>query len=569
MTSAEQQLKDFRNVVYVVWKHVLDKDPTPVQYDIANWMQLGPRRQGTEAFRGVGKSWIASAFCAFSLRENPNLNILVVSASKDRADAFTTFTLRILREIPIFQHLYPREGQRCRMDGFDVGPAPAAQAPSVKSIGIEGQMTGSRADIIIADDVEVWKNSCTQLMRDKLQERVKEFESILKPGGRIIYLGTPQTEQSIYNKLSDEDRGYQFRIWPVRYPTEEQLVSYGSKLAPMIREKLDAEPKLAGTPTDPQRFNEFDLLEREAGKGPSAFALQFMLDTRLSDSNRYPLKLSDLVVMDLDPQLGPEKVVWARSPDLEMKNLTNVGFNGDRYYRPLQIVGKLVPYTGSIMAIDPAGRGKDETAYAIVKILNGQLFCLECTGLEGGYSPQTLATLATRAKVNSVNRIIVEANFGDGMFSQLLKPVLGAVYPCTVEEVRHSIQKEKRILDTLEPVMAAHKLVMATRVIENDASFTKDMDLEVSHAHAYQLFYQMSRLTRERGALKHDDRLDALAIAVNYWALQMSRDVDSAMKTYKDEAEAKELQRFMDHALGVDRSKVDTWLDQGLRSKRS
>ncbi|WP_270994138.1 phage terminase large subunit, partial [Listeria seeligeri] len=95
---------------------------------------------------------------------------------------------------------------------FDVGPAQPDQSPSVKSVGINGQLTGSRADTIIADDIEVPKNSMTVVQREKLAELVKEFDAVLKPGGEIIYLGTPQTEESLYNKLPE--RGYVIRIWP-------------------------------------------------------------------------------------------------------------------------------------------------------------------------------------------------------------------------------------------------------------------------------------------------------------------------------------------------------------------
>jgi hypothetical protein len=85
-----------------------------------------------------------------------------------------------------------------------VGPADAAHAPSVKSLGITSQLTGSRADIIIPDDIEVPNNSATQVMREKLANAVKEFEALLtpKPTSRIIFLGTPQCEMSIYNELA-------------------------------------------------------------------------------------------------------------------------------------------------------------------------------------------------------------------------------------------------------------------------------------------------------------------------------------------------------------------------------
>ena len=96
--------------------------------------------------------------------------------------------------MPILEHLKPQDGQRFSKISFDVGLAPASHAPSVKSLGITSQLTGSRADIIVADDVEVANNSATQGMRDKLSDQVKEFDAIIKPPdtSRILFARTPQ-----------------------------------------------------------------------------------------------------------------------------------------------------------------------------------------------------------------------------------------------------------------------------------------------------------------------------------------------------------------------------------------
>jgi hypothetical protein len=69
-----------------------------------------------------------------------------------------------------------------------------------------------------------------------------------------------------------------------------------------------------GCSTDPKRFSDEDLMERELSYGRSGFQLQFMLDTRLSDADRYPLKLSDLIVMGTNPESAPEQPIWASSP---------------------------------------------------------------------------------------------------------------------------------------------------------------------------------------------------------------------------------------------------------------
>ena len=159
MSDLPKKLQDFRNFLWMTWNHLALPAPTPIQYEIAEWMQHGPRRGVIQGFRGVGKSWICSAFVVHQLLLDPQKNILVVSASKNRADDFSTFTLRIIHEMEILGHLKPNDKQRFSKISFDVGPAQASHAPSVKSLGITSQLTGSRADIIVADDVEVPNNS--------------------------------------------------------------------------------------------------------------------------------------------------------------------------------------------------------------------------------------------------------------------------------------------------------------------------------------------------------------------------------------------------------------------------
>jgi len=552
-----EELKDFRNFLFLIWKHLNLPEPTPIQYNIADFMQGDDKRVIIEAFRGVGKSWICSAYVVHQLFLNPSLNFLVVSASKTRSDDFSTFTLRLIHEVPFLAHLKPNDKQRFSKISFDVGPAPASHAPSVKSLGVTSQLTGSRADIIIADDIEVANNSATQAMREKLSEQVKEFDAILKPedSSKIIFLGTPQTEDSIYNKL--QERGYKARIWPAKYVTpQSNEKGYNGAVKAIC---VDSEKE--GKATEPTRFSDIDLLEREMSYGRSGFAMQFMLDTRLSDTDRHPLKLNDLIVADIDKELAPEKLVWAQAPDLVWDgSVPNVGFSGDRYYRPFKAVGEHIPFTGSVLAIDPSGRGKDETGYAVVKMLNGMLFVPDAGGLQGGYSEETLKTLAMIAKNHQVNAIVVESNFGDGMFNEIFKPVLTKVHPCTMEEVRHNIQKERRIIDTLEPIMNQHRLIISPEVIRKDFETAQGYPPELQLR--YQLMYQMSRITRDRGAITHDDRLDALSIAVNYWTEQMAQDAEDNIANRKAELLNKELQAFTDayYKRSKGSNRADSWI---------
>lgn len=536
-TAIDPLKADFRNFLFVVWKHLNLPVPTAVQYDIGYYLHHGPKRCVIEAFRGVGKSYVTSAFVVWLLYCNPQLNILVVSASKDRSDQFSSFTKRLIAEMPILAHLRARPGQRDSMVAFDVGPARNSHSPSIKSVGITGQLAGSRADIIIADDVEVPNNSMTQLQRDQLSERVKEFDAILKPlpTSRIIYLGTPQTEMSLYNRLPE--RGYEIRVWPARVPND--IERYRGGLSGFVMSMIEAGAQ-ARDPVDPARFAEQDLIEREASYGRSGFALQFMLDTSLSDQDKYPLKLSDMIVSSLDPRMAPAKLVWCNDPEKIISDLPSVGLQGDRLHRPMWTSNEMAEYSGSVMAIDPSGKGGDETAYAIVKILHGNLFLVASGGFKEGYAETTLKALATLGKVHNVNRVIVEANFGDGMFTQLLKPVFTRVHPVTIEEVKHSTQKERRICDVLEPVLNQHRLVVDSAVVK------RDFEAEPHR----QLFYQLTRITRDRGALINDDRLDALAIAVTYWVEHMARDTDKAAEDHRAEMLKRELESFSETVFG-------------------
>ncbi len=545
------KLKIFKNFLYLAWKHLQLPPPTKIQYDMADFLQYGPKRSCVQAFRGAGKSWITSAFACWNWLMDPQKNILVVSASKTRADDFSTFTQRLIHELPILEHLKPREDQRSSKVSFDVGPARASHAPSCKSMGITSQLTGSRADLIIADDVESANNSQTQLMRDRLSETIKEFDSIIKPEvGRVIFLGTPQTELSIYNQL--EERGFKTQIWPARFPENKALLNYGKKLAKSI---LDNKDKFKpGQALDPDRFDDVDSMEREASYGRSGFSLQFMLDTTLSDVNKYPLKLNDLIIMSgvSSWKEAPGKIQWANSLD-QIKALDpeipNVGLKGDYYVAPMHVSNDYFPFQGAVMSIDPAGRGADRTAYAIVKMLNGILYLTDIGSLEGGYEEKTLVDLANAAKAQDVSYITIESNFGDGMFNRLLEPILARIHPCTIEETRSSVQKEKRIIDTLEPVFNSHRLVVDQELIR------KDYELEMQH----QLFYQMSRLTRDRSCLKHDDLIDVLAMAVTYWTNYLGQDVILAEREAKDERLAIELDNFMESTIGS-RPNKGSWI---------
>jgi len=537
-------LDDFRVFLVQVWDFLGLPPPTPVQLDIAWWLQHGPKYMVIMAFRGVGKSWITATFALWNLFRDPDFKVEVVSAGGDLANDISKFVLQMIREMPLLQFLEPPR-DRSSSKGFHVGPAKPAKDPSFKSAGITGQITGTRADLIIGDDVEIPKNSYTHHLREKLKEATKEFAAILKPEdhARIIYLGTPQVEESLYTELPR--RGYRVLVWPAEIP--EHPDNYDGTLAPYVQRMIEEGAK-PGDPVDPVRFPRPVLDEKLAEYGKSGYALQFMLDTSPSAADKHPLKLSDLIVTDLDKDIAPVKMVWGKERSLAIEDLPPGGFAGDRYYRPAWKSDEMAPYTGTVMAIDPSGRGKDELAYAIVKILHSTLYLVDVGGFRDGYSEETLKALAAAAARHGAHKIITEKNYGGGMFDELLKPYLREMGTGVIDEEWNGWSvgmKESRILQTLEPVVQQHRLVVDRRVIEKDIEL-----LQQERTRAYSLVYQFTRMENTRGALAHEDRLEAVAMACQYWVERMNQDRDKAIEARREELMEEEIRKFMEHALG-------------------
>ena len=533
---------DFKVFLQALWAQLDLPEPTRAQYAIADYLQHGPKRLQIQAFRGVGKSWITGAFVLWTLFNNAEKKIMIISASKERADNMSIFLQKLIIETPWLKHLQPKsDDARWSRISFDVNCSPS-QAPSVKSVGITGQLTGSRADLMILDDVEVPGNSMTEMMREKLLQLCTEAESILTPkdDSRIMYLGTPQTTFTIYRKLAE--RNYRPFVWPARVP--RKFANYEGLIAPQLQEDVDmgAEP---WSVTDPDRFSHEDLLEREAAMGRSNFMLQFMLDTSLSDAEKFPLKMADLIVTSVNPKSAPDDIIWCSDPRNVIKELPTVGLPGDYFYSPMQLQGEWGPYQETICSVDPSGRGTDETAAAYISQRNGYLYLHEVRAYRDGYSDNTLLDILNGCKKFNVTKLVVETNFGDGLVAELFKKHLQQTQQgIDVEEVRANVRKEERIIDALEPILNQHRLVVDRSVIDWDYNSNKDDAPEKRLL--YMLFYQMSRMCREKGAVRHDDRLDALAQGVKYFTDALAISAQEVVKERKREEWNDMLQAFLD-----------------------
>jgi hypothetical protein len=514
-TLTEQDLKtDFSVFLRLLWKGLQLPPPTRAQLAMARYLQHGGKRIQLQMFRGCGKSWVTAGFVLWNLFCDRDKKIMVVSASKQRADDFSIFCQRVIIDLPWLNHLAPTDDdQRWSRVSFDVAGCKPAQSPSVKSVGVTGQLTGSRADIIVGDDVETPGNSATDMMREKLLQLVTEFESVLTPkeDSRVILLGTPQTTFTVYKTM--QERGYRPMVWPARYP--KNLTGYADTLAQELLTDIDREglDKLAWKPTD-TRFSEINLIEREQSMSRSNFALQFQIDTSLSDALKFPLKISDIIAMPLDGKVGPSSLVW-RADKSTLLDLPAVALPGDRWHGPAE-TGPSVPWGETIVAVDPSGRGKDETVAVILSQLNGNLFLREIYASTDGYSDTTLRGILTMAKKFSASTCLIESNFGDGLVMEVMKKhAIEMRVGLAFEEVRSHTRKEDRIIDTLEPVLQQHRLIIDSRLVTWD--YTSNHDMAPEERLPRMLMYQLTRMCREKGAVKHDDRLDCLSLGVKYF----------------------------------------------------
>jgi len=533
---------DFKLFLQALWEQLNLPQPTRAQYAIADYLQHGPKRLQVQAFRGVGKSWITGAFVLWTLFNNPEKKIMIISASKERADNMSIFLQKLIIETAWLKHLQPKsDDARWSRISFDVNCAPH-QAPSVKSVGITGQLTGSRADLMILDDIEVPGNSMTELMREKLLQLCTEAESILTPhdDSRIMYLGTPQTTFTVYRKLAE--RNYRPFVWPARFP--KNSTPYEGLLAPQLQEDIDKGAEV-GECTDPDRFDNEDLLEREAAMGRSNFMLQFQLDTTLSDAEKFPLKIADLIVTSVNPTKAPENIIWCSDPRNVIKDLPTVGLPGDYFYSPMQLQGEWSEYSETICAVDPSGRGTDETAACYLSQKNGLIYLHEMRAYRDGYSDSTLLDILKGCKKYNATTLVVETNFGDGIVSELFKKhIQQTKQQILIDEVRANVRKEDRIIDSLEPVLNQHRLVIDRGVINWD--YNSNSESPPESRLLYMLFYQMSRMCRMKYAVKHDDRLDVLAMGVKYFTDALSISAQDEIKLRKRQEWEDILDAFLD-----------------------
>lgn len=566
----QEHYKEFSTFLEEVIEDFMGFTCTEIQQDIGDWVAHGPQYRMVQAQRGQAKTTITAAYAVWRCIMDPTTRVLIISAGSDMATEIANWIIQIIMGMPELECLRPDRsvGDRASVSAFDIhyalkGPE---KSPSIACIGITSNMQGKRADLLIADDIESSKNSQTATQRARLHHLTLDFASICS-NGDIVWLGTPQSIDSVYNALPG--RGTQIRVWPGRYPTEKEQADYEGFLAPLIAERVNANPSLRtgggpagdrGQVVDPVLLNEDTLTKKEIDQGPSYFQLQHMLSTKLADQDRFPLKVANIRWLGFDAMGGnaPMTLSFVRTAENEFALPEGYKIK-DKMYR-VQQATEFAPFSRVAMYVDPAGGGQngDETAYAITTFLAGKVYVLAVGGVPGGIDESRcllpLTAVAIKWKVSSIR---VEQNFGNGTFKNVWQPILAAQCKLNglhmgIEDYWESGQKELRIIDRLEPLLGSGKLVMNTDILMDDWNSIQRYPTDTRDT--YSLIWQMARITRDKKSLIHEDRLDALAGCVTFWTDAVAQDEDKVRLAARKAAYA----QMMSNPLGDGRKLGNT-----------
>jgi predicted phage terminase large subunit-like protein len=440
--AASPRKVGFRQFVWL-WNRYQGQSMPQLHLEIAAWLnqrwEHGDRRLVLMVFRSAGKSTLVGIFCAWLLLHAPDLRTLVLAAEHDLARKMVRNVKRIIELHPLTRALVPPRADQWAADQFTVRRPLTQRDPSLLARGIAANITGSRADIVICDDVEVPNTCTTPNRRAELRQRLREIEYVLVPGGLQLYVGTPHSYYSIYVDQPREEAGEQVAF----------LAGYQRLCIPV----LDA----SGRNRWPERFPNDKLEEIRRQSGPAKFESQMLLRPRSVEEMR----------------LDPERLIRY---DAELDYREGNG-------QPVLALGgqRMVSASGWW---DPAygspGSG-DASVVAAVFVdgdggywLHGIRYLTHDPALTGEVdeATQLCRQVARFAEEHLLPSITLETNGLGRFLPALLRRELDRQgYACpVVEHVSHR-NKDLRILDAFDPLLAAgvlraHRGVWATRFIE-------------------------------------------------------------------------------------------------------
>jgi len=280
------------------WNALQGQTTPALHLRMADWLADARSRGVTGlvllAFRSSGKSTLVGLFCAWLLACDPDLRLMVLAAEEALARKMVRNVKRIVERHPATAGLKPARKELWSADQFVVERRAELRDPSMLARGLAGNITGSRADIVICDDVEVPNTCDTHTKRADLRQRLLEIDYVLVPGGLQLYIGTPHSYYSIYAEETREEAGEGapfldgFRrlsipvvdaanasAWPERFD-EERINAVRARTGPLkFRAQMMLEPVADGAcRLDPDRLAFYDLpLDYSEGNGQPVLSI--------------------------------------------------------------------------------------------------------------------------------------------------------------------------------------------------------------------------------------------------------------------------------------------------------
>ena len=494
--------KDFRPFLWLCFK-TMGIEPHDIQYQSADWVANSGDRIVFSCMREFGKTILIASYMCWKLDMDNDHMFIVQCANRDKAISIVNLVKNLLINTEELRYLAPDNTCTNSALMFNVKTKTSVTREcSVTAYGSSSEITGAHVHEVIADDLETRENSLTDLRRERILELVREYEDLLIsdiPYCRVIIIGTPQTQESLYFTLANT--GYEMFRLPSRYPGLDN--EHLDTLAPFLLKRLldkDDTDAVEWAPTYPERKPEEYLARKQMLQGDIRFYLQDLLDPSLSDDSLYPLKLYNLMVYDSDIELYPNKLMWSNREDDKLM-IPTPGLRGkDFFYQPASISENYTQFTDVVMWVDPSGSGSDEVSWTIAQGIPGHIHVPLVGGTVDAFSPLTYEKIALAAKHYKVKTVYVEPNYGGGAYRRLLQPVFDKL-GCTAalkDDDYASKRKEEKILDTLIPLFGTHKISISTEVAR-DAVFG----------------YQLTHLNYTKGSLPHDDRVESFWGAIN------------------------------------------------------
>lgn len=500
----------------------------------------GPPVRAIVGHRGKGKTTaVTGPIVTYHLLRDPRFRFTLIG-SKESEAIQTGTAIRAQWEDPrlfFVNHLVPPDGFPDNARNFScAGGDPSLRQPSVACRGFGSSIQGGRANGILLDDIEGIKNTETHNARMANERGVKQAKMLLYPSyawdrGRqidpnfVLGVGTFKCDDSVYAKpVFGTCRSY-----PLRHPSESERTPY---IDPIIIRAVDEDPSLIGTPVDPIRFTEANIIETfgdmaRAGSTDPEYLREFQCVLRANAEDRFPLKLKDFIVDTIDRESAPRSTVWGEKTNardtviIDDPDCPCLGFPGDKLLAPIwRDDQSRIPYEGRILCIDPGGKGDDEFSFCIMLWAAGYLFVPVLKGLHSQSYRDLLDTAVAAGRDWKVHRIFYEKNQdGTGLLHETLqarillqKQAPSSIHPegwCPHPEgiaVQSWSTKRKnlRIITALRGPLSTHRLIIAKEALY-DPTVEKPYQLQV------QIASMDSDPTFE---MKQDDRADVLAFAI-------------------------------------------------------